>query len=129
VDNHVFLLYFYIELIKNIYYEKFKRIDFGCTINTVTAFGKTTGILDVPVKQISSQVAELFKNPDFAVEKEMIVNVIFTFNEEGKIVVLHIASKDKEVKNYVRRTLKNKSIYTPGEVDRIFKIPVSIKRW
>ncbi len=27
------------------------------------------------------------------------------------------------------KTLKNKTIHTPGEVDRVFKIPVSIKRW
>ncbi len=72
-------------------------------ISTVSVVAKTNEILDVPVKQIGSQVAELFKNPDFAIEKELIVNVIFTFNEEGEIVVLHIASKDKEIINYVRK--------------------------
>ena len=109
--------------------KKLKVLVLVAVISTASAFAKTGGVLDVPVKQIGSQVANLFKNPDFAIEKELIVNVIFTFNEEGKIVVLHIASKDKEIINYVRKTLINKSIHTPGEVDRVFKIPVSIKKW
>jgi len=106
-----------------------KVLALAFVIGTVSVFAKTNGILDVPVKQIGTQVAELFKNPDFVVEKEMIVNVIFTFNEEGKIVVLHIASKDKAIKKYVTRTLANRTIQTPGEVNRAFNIPVSIKRW
>jgi len=110
------------------YYEKLKIIGLNMVITTESAFAKTKGILDVPVKQIGTQVAELFKNPEFAIEQELIVNVIFHFNEKGKIVVLHIASKDKEIINYVRKTLSNKSIQTPGEVNRVFKIPVSIKR-
>jgi len=107
----------------------FKFLALAFVIGTVSVFAKTNKILEVPVKQIGSQVAELFKSPEFAVEKELIVNVIFTFNEEGEIVVLHIASRDKEIRKYVTKSLTDKTIRTPGEENRVFKLPVSIKRW
>jgi len=97
-------------------------------IGTVGVFATTTDLPDVPVKQIGMQISELLTEPDFAIEEDMKVEVVFTFNTEGELIVLKVDSKDKDVLNYVRETLNHKKIDTPGENNRVFTLPLTIHK-
>ena len=43
-------------------------------------------------------------------------------------MVLRVNSTDKDVLNYVRETLSNKTIQTLGELNSVFKMPLKIKK-
>jgi hypothetical protein len=106
-----------------------KLLALALVIGTASLFANNTSVLDIPAKQVGDQVSELFQAPEFAVEKEEVVRTLFTFDSEGKIVIINIASSKKEVKDYIRKTMENQIIPTPGEENRVFSIPISIKRW
>ena len=57
----------------------------------------------------------------------MSVVLKFTFNSEGEIVVLCPGCKDKEVVSYIRENLNNKKFNNPGERDKIYIVPFTIK--
>ncbi len=83
---------------------------------------------DIPVKEIRSQIVDLFHAPEFTLNEELKLNIVFTFNSEGKIVVLSVDSKDPDVLDYVRKNLNNKTIDTPGEMNRIFTMPLRLTK-
>jgi hypothetical protein len=97
-------------------------------IGTAGVFATTIDLPDVPLKQVGSQVAELLTEPDFTIEEDMKVEVVFTFNTEGEIIVLKVDSKHKDVLNYVRETLNHKKIDTPGENDKVYTLPLTIHK-
>lgn len=84
---------------------------------------------DIPVKEIRTQVVELFDEvPDFYVEEDVLVNIEFTFSSEGDIVVLNVDSKNREILKYVRNYMNHKYIDTPGEPNRLFTLPLRIAK-
>jgi len=105
-----------------------KVLALAFVISSASVFASTNEILDIPVKQIRSQLADLFEDPKFEIDNNTKLNVIFKFNEEGEIIILHISSRDEEVRKYVTKTLNEKAIQIPGEADRIFRLPISLKR-
>lgn len=107
--------------------KKFNLLALALVIGTMSLFATTNGVLDIPAKEIRDQVVDLFKTPNFNVEKDYNLNILFTFDSEGKIVVLKVDSKDKDVLNYVNRSLNLKTIETPGEMNRVFRLPLKIK--
>jgi len=96
-------------------------------ISTASLFA-TEIVPDIPVKEIRTQVADLFLDADFNIENEKIVNITFTFSSAGDIVVLKVDSKDREVLKYVSKYMNHKMIQTPGEPNRIFILPLRIKK-
>ncbi len=109
--------------------KKFKLLALALAIGTMSLFATTTdGVPDIPAKQIGSQVSTLFTTPDFAVDEDVIVNILFTFDTEGKIIILKVDSKDKDVLNYVNESMNHKRIETPGEMNRVFTLPLKIER-
>ncbi len=109
--------------------KKFKLLALALAIGTMSLFATTTnGLPDIPVKQIGSQISSLFDAPDFDVTEDLKVNILLTFDSDGKIVILKVDSKDKDVLNYVYKTLNHKTIETPGEMNRVFTLPLKIKQ-
>ena len=109
--------------------KKFKLLALALAVGTMSLFATTTNeVPDIPAKQIGSQISSLFAAPDFSVEKDLTVNILLTFDSEGKIVVLRVDSQDKDVLNYVNETLNHKTIETPGELNRVFTLPLRIKQ-
>jgi len=108
--------------------KKLKLFTIALLIGTVGVFATTTDLPDVPVEQIRMQISELLTDPDFTVVEDMKVEVVFTFNTEGELIVLKVDSKDKDVLNYVRETLNNKKIDIPGENKRVFTLPLTINK-
>lgn len=106
-----------------------KLLALAFVIGTASVFATTNSVLDVPVKQVGTQVTDLFKTPEFTVIEDHVVHITFTFSSEGEIVVLKVDSKDKDVLNYVRKHMSNKTIETPGEANRIFILPLRINKY
>jgi hypothetical protein len=110
--------------------KKLKLLALALVIGTMSLFA-TNEVPDIPVKVIRIQVADLFEAPNFNLEKDYNLNIIFTFNSEGEIVVQSVYSVDKikidkEVLNYIHNTLDRKMIQTPGELNRAFKLPLKL---
>lgn len=109
--------------------KKFKLLALALVFGTMSLFATTTnGMPDIPVKQIGSQILSLFTTPDFDVNEDINVNITLTFDSEGKIIVLKVDSKDKDVLKYVNETLNHKTLETPGEMNRVFTLPLKIIR-
>jgi hypothetical protein len=110
--------------------KKFNLLALALSIGTMSLFATTTTneVPDIPVKVIATQVASLFTTPNFSIEEDLSVNILFTFDSEGKIVVLRVDSKDKDVLKYVYETMNHKTVVTPGEVNRVFKLPLKIEQ-
>lgn len=102
-----------------------KLLSIALFITTSSLFAMEI-VPDIPVKEIRTQVVELFHTPEFVVSEEINVNITFTFSTEGEIVVLKVDSKDPEVLKYVRKYMNHKMIDTPGEPNRIFYLPLRI---
>ena len=108
--------------------KKLKLFALAFVIGTAGLLATTTDLPDVPVKQIGMQISELLTEPDFTVVEDLKVEVVFTFNTEGELIVLKVDSKDKDVLNYVRETLNHKKIDIPGENNRVFTLPLTINK-
>jgi hypothetical protein len=109
--------------------KNFKLLALAFIITTTSLFATNIEMPDIPVKQIRNQVAELFTNqPAFTVENDMIVDIIFTFNTDGEIVVLRINSKDSDVLDYVQNCMSSKKLEIPGEFNRVFRLPLKIEK-
>lgn len=102
-----------------------KVLPIALLIATSSLFA-TEIVPDIPVKEIRSQVADLFKTPDFKIAEETTVTILFTFSSGGDIVVLKIGSKDPDILEYVRKSMSHKTIQTPGEENRVFTMPLRI---
>lgn len=112
--------------------KKLKLLALALVIGTMSLFA-TNEVPDIPVKVIENQVSDFFKTPNFNLEKDYNLNIIFTFNSEGEIVVQSVYSTDKnkidkEVLNYIYKTMDHKMIQTPAELNRAFTLPLKIKR-
>lgn len=109
--------------------KKFKLLALASAIGTMSLFATTTIEMDdIPAKQIGTQISSLFAAPDFNVNEDINVNITLTFDSEGKIIILKVDSKDKDVLKYVNETLNHKTIETPGELNRVFTLPLKIVR-
>jgi len=107
--------------------KKLKVLALALVITTGSLFAAEI-VPDIPVKEIRSQIVDLFHAPEFTLNEELKINIVFTFNSEGKIVVLSVDSKDSDVLDYVRKNLNNKTIDTPGEMNRVFTMPLRLTK-
>jgi hypothetical protein len=113
--------------------KKFNLLALALAIGTMSLFATTNEVPDIPVKVIGNQVSDLFKTPNFNIEKDCNLKIIFTFNSEGEILVHRVYSIDKnkidkEVLDYIYKTMDHKMIQYPGELNRAFTLPLKIKR-
>ena len=95
-------------------------------ITTTTLFA-TNANPDDDNKNIRSQIIKLMDAPDFSINEETTVLITFTFDSEGEIIVLSVDSKDSKVLNYVRKNLNHKVISNPGERDKLYSFPLTVK--
>ena len=55
------------------------------------------------------------------------VQIKFTFNSEGEIVVLKVSSSDSNVLNYIRKNLNGKVILNPGERNKLYNLSLKLQ--
>ena len=79
-------------------------------------------------KNIRSQIQKLFDVIDIHVNEDVTVEIVFTFDSTDEIIVLKVDSTDSDVLKYVRKHLNHKTISNPGIKDRLYKIPLIIKK-
>ena len=83
---------------------------------------------NVPKSEIRTQIVKLLDAPNFKVEKDLKVDITFTFSSEGEIVVLSVDSNRKDVLNYVRENLNYKKIQNPGDRDKLYTMPLTLSK-
>jgi hypothetical protein len=111
--------------------KKFKLLALAFVIGTASLFatnGENGETPEKPKKEIRTQLVQLLDSPKFVVQNEMNVTIIFTFNSEGKIVVLSVNSKDSDILNYIRKNLNGQTIQNPGERDKLYSMPLKVKQ-
>ncbi len=104
-----------------------KVLPIALLIATTSLFA-TEIVPDIPAKDIRVQVADLLNSPDFSLDESVTVNVMFTFSSEGDIVLLKVDSTDQNIVKYISKNLNHKMIATPGEVNRVFTLPLRINK-
>ena len=108
--------------------KKIKFLALAFVIATSSLFAKEI-IPDVPLTKIQVQLVELFETPDFDLEDDINCNIYFSFTADGKIEVLRIDSRNADVKKYVHQYLDNKLLATPGEVGKVYRLPLKLKKF
>lgn len=107
--------------------KKLKLLALAFVIGTASLFAFETGDIEGPEKEIRNQIVQLLDSPNFVVNEEMKVVLKFTFNSEGEIVVLCAGCKDQEIVKFIRENLNHKKFANPGERDKIYTIPLTIR--
>lgn len=76
----------------------------------------------------STEIKRFFKDFAFLLKEECTVNVVFSLNSERKIEVLTIASRDGEVKKFLKDNLEEKQILDPSLIPGVkYTLPVRLK--
>ena len=106
---------------------KFKLLAIVLMMGVTSLFASSNIDPDVSKDDIRKQIIELVDNTTTVFENEIIVNVIFTFNTEGEIIVLDVDSINEDVLSFIRKNLNHKKLQNPGRVNREYTLPISIK--
>lgn len=108
---------------------KFKLLALALVIGTSSLFAmnnsKTT--FEGPENEMRTELVKLLQSPEFMVDDDLSVILKFTFNSEGEIVVLCPGCKNKEIVAYIRKNVNQKKFKNPGEKDKVYTVPLTIK--
>lgn len=96
----------------------------GCT--SIFAFTNDSDP-DLPLPILRAQIVDLLPPTDFGINEEILVRVHFTYNTDGKIVVLKIGTKNYKIKNYLNSNLNNKRVAQPGIVGKVYYLPLRLE--
>lgn len=109
--------------------KKFKLLALALVFGTMTLSANTFTIPeeDDLNREIRTQIVQLLDTPDFNINNDMNLEITFTFNSEGEIVVLNVNSRNTKVLDYVRTHLNHKKIDTPAQRGEIFIMPFTFK--
>lgn len=80
-----------------------------------------------PIPLLRAQIIELLPDAFFGDIDESLVKVYFTYGSEGEIVVLKVDTTNKLVKQYIRRYLNQRKVDQPGEIGKLYYLPLKIK--
>ncbi|SDW19398.1 hypothetical protein SAMN05444411_101255 [Lutibacter oricola] len=103
---------------------KFKLLALALVLGTTSLFASINP--EVSKEEIRKQIVELVQDFQSTIDNQD-VKVTFTFSTEGEIVVLKVASSDKDVLSFVRKNLNGKVLQNPGKVNRHYTMPIRIK--
>lgn len=77
---------------------------------------------------LNAEISRLMKQHFLFLEEEMMVDVKFTINGYGEIVVLSVKCEKPEVRTFIFQTLSNKKLKTNTyEEDKLYTVPVRLK--
>ena len=107
-----------------------KLLAIAFVIGFSSLFAANNTVVDIPLnKKISSEIRKLLKAPDFYIEEDVELNVMLTFDDAGKIIVIDADTKNRELARYIMKSLNGKSIQTPGESKTIYTLPLKIQSY
>jgi len=95
------------------------------------AFSSVLSASNKPTKdtsnEISQEIGELLKNPDFIVEDDILANIKVLFNEDNEIVVLSVDSETKGIDGFIKSRLNYKELSKDvNNKNRYYSVPVRI---
>lgn len=79
--------------------KKLKIITAIIIICTSSLFASRTNIIDFKKEDIKEQVSELFETSKQIVEKGMVLNMLFSFDSDGDLVVYKVTDKKKYLRS------------------------------
>ena len=106
---------------------KFRLLAIALVFGTKSLFASTIITPEVSKDEIRQQIIELVENSETVIENQVVVHVTFTFSTDGKIVVLKVNSKDKQVLTFIRENLNSKSLENPGKANRHYTMAIIIE--
>jgi len=107
--------------------KKLKLFTIALLIGTTGLFASEISKGDLKKSDIGTQIENLLYQSEFNFEDASAVQITFTFNSEGQIVILKVNSTDKEVLNYLRKNLNGKTIKNPGERDKLYSLSLKLQ--
>lgn len=96
-------------------------------VSSVSLFANEIETSITSKDEIRTQIVDLLKDVNTNLSTEAVVDVTFTFNTDGEIVVLNVDSQNKEVLNFIRQNLNGKKIEKPGKVKREYTMPINVR--
>jgi hypothetical protein len=96
-------------------------------IGTTGVFASEISTEPLKKSDIATQIENLLEQTEFTFNNTSQVQITFTFNSEGEIVVLKVNSADKAVLNYIRKNLNGKTIENPGERDKLYCLNLKLQ--
>lgn len=82
---------------------------------------------DVTKEEIRNQIVNLLDSPSHYFEKTTEVKIDFTFDSEGRIIIVKIDTNDYEVKDFFRENLNFKKLHKPGNKLRKYDIIIKLR--
>jgi len=107
--------------------KKLKLLALALFIGTTGLFASEMSINDIENPNIGTQIENLLSHTQFTFDNISEIQIKFTFTSEGKIVVVKVNSKDRNVLNYVRENLNGKEIKNPGEKGKYYSLYLKLQ--
>ncbi|MBI9040952.1 hypothetical protein [Lutibacter sp.] len=95
-------------------------------IGTIGLFANNIETPNVSKDEIRKQIVELFDSSELSFEQNSYVNITFTFNTEGEIIVLKVDSMNENILKFIREQLNHKKFDKPGRVNREYTMPINV---
>lgn len=76
---------------------------------------------------IREQIVQLLDDAKIEIEQDYKMDVTFTFNSYGEIVVLNVNSDKKEIRKFIRENVNYKKLQNPGNINEKYTMPIFIK--
>ena len=106
---------------------KFRLLAIALVLGTASLFANNIISADVTKEEIRKQIIELVDNSEIITESEVTVNITFTFNTDGEIIVTEVDTKDRNVLTFIRENINRKTLKNPGVAGKIFTMSFLIK--
>jgi len=105
---------------------KAKLLLVAFALGTMGLFANEIDTPNVSKDEIRKQIIELIDLTEVSLQQDLFIDITFTFNSTGEIVVLKVNSMDKDVLNFVRENLNGKKLDKPGKVSKEYTMPISV---
>ena len=106
---------------------KIKLFTLALFIGTTGLFASEISKTELKKSDIGTQIENLLNDTEFLFDNTIEVQIKFTFNSEGEIVVLKVSSSDSNVLNYIRKNLNGKVILNPGERNKLYNLSLKLQ--
>ena len=107
--------------------KKLKLFTLALFIGTAGLFASEISKTELKKSDIGTQIENLLNDTEFLFDNTIEVQIKFTFNSEGEIVVLKVSSSDSNVLNYIRKNLNGKVILNPGERNKLYNLSLKLQ--
>jgi len=105
---------------------KFKLLAIALVMGATSLIANNIENPNTSKDEIRKQIIELLEDSSTKISADTYINITFTFNTEGEIVVLKVESIDKEILSFIRENINGKKIEKPGKVNKQYVMPINV---